>query len=64
MEIDRLFYQDLKYRYKLINNTNNNVLAESDYYDYLTILLNDLRELHQGICDPDCLIIIKEVVSK
>jgi len=62
MEIDRVFHQDLKYHYKIVNK--DNILAESDYYDYLAILLTAIRELHQGICDPNDIIIIKEVVNK
>lgn len=64
MEIERVLYQDLKYHYKIINILSGEVLAESDYYDYLTILLKDLRELHQGICDPNTIVIVKGVVNK
>ena len=64
IQVERIIHPSLKYHYVIINNANMEVLAESDYYDYLEILLNALKELHKGFMDITKLVIAKRLVNK
>ena len=62
--VERLFHPTLKYHYAIINTKTSEVIAESDYYDYLEILLRELKALHKGFINPNDLIIGKRIVNK
>ena len=62
--LERVIHPSLKYRYKIVNVATSEILAESDYYDYLEILLRELKELHKGFTDTSTMIIIKGIENK
>ena len=62
--VERLFHPTIKYHYAIINKATWEVLAESDYYDYLEILLRELKTLHKGFMDTDNLFIGQRIVNK
>lgn len=64
VEVERIFHPTLKYEYAIINVESNEVLAQSDYYDYMELLLNSLKELHKGFMDTDKIIIGQRIVNK
>ncbi|MGD9580334.1 MAG: hypothetical protein AB7V50_03105 [Vampirovibrionia bacterium] len=64
MDYSTSSHETHQFHYKILNVNTSEILAESDYYDYLEILKNALIELHKGLCDTSKIVIIKEVVKK
>ena len=62
--VERIFHPTIKFQYAIINKNTWEILAESDYYDYLEILLRELKVLHKGFMDTDDLFIGQRTVNK
>lgn len=53
-----------KYHYEIINKKTGEVLAESDYFDYMKILQIELIKLHEGFIDTKDIVIVDKLIRK